>query len=589
LLLRKISICNLTEHRMRVSPDDQFKSQKLFSLLFKILSMALLVICNAMLLPSLYVEASAQEINTTSFEITHGIASGDVTDQSAIIWSRVNDQSAQMNVEYDTNVNFTNPLRKTAQANSTTDFTAHAKLDGLKPDTQYYYRVWFAPSDIENNSTSSNNNLSISSDISEQVEIGTFRTAPSSNMTSNSSVISFIWSGDLGGQSYCRNANEGGYSIFKSMQSLSADFFIANGDMIYADGACPAQGPIINNSTNNQTITWTNIPGDFKSLADPSVDWSNITEVRSIFLEHWKYNRNDTYFKEFLSNVSMYSQWDDHEIINDFGSKWPYWNLFSMNKEGYPNIAEQGRNAFLYYSPLDSDNNSNSYTADDGAERIYRSFNWGKDLDLFIIDARSYRSQNHLADTPDSNKTMLGHEQLQWLKQELSNSNATWKVISSDVPISIPTGSNTSILGRDGWANGNETNNYSYYTGFERELTDLFRFIDEQDIKNIVFITTDVHFPALIRYNFDLNNDGNMTEIHEFVSGPLSAIRLGVPFPILDETFNPSLLYGEGNIFNFGYIRIEDGSDNGQPHLIADIRDENGIVRPGSSLDLIPQ
>jgi alkaline phosphatase D len=574
---------------MRVSPDDQFKSQKLFSLLFKILSMALLVICNAMLLPSLCVEASAQEINTTSFEITHGIASGDVTDQSAIIWSRVNDQSAQMNVEYDTNVNFTNPLRKTAQANSTTDFTAHAKLDGLKPDTQYYYRVWFAPSDIENNSTSSNNNLSISSDISEQVEIGTFRTAPSSNMTSNSSVISFIWSGDLGGQSYCRNANEGGYSIFKSMQSLNVEFFIANGDMIYADGACPAQGPIINNSTNNQTITWTNIPGDFKSLADPSVDWSNITEVRSIFLEHWKYNRNDTYFKEFLSNVSMYSQWDDHEIINDFGSKWPYWNLFSMNKEGYPNIAEQGRNAFLYYSPLDSDNNSNSYTADDGAERIYRSFNWGKDLDLFIIDARSYRSQNHLADTPDSNKTMLGHEQLQWLKQELSNSNATWKVISSDVPISIPTGSNTSILGRDGWANGNETNNYSYYTGFERELTDLFRFIDEQDIKNIVFITTDVHFPALIRYNFDLNNDGNMTEIHEFVSGPLSAIRLGVPFPILDETFNPSLLYGEGNIFNFGYIRIEDGSDNGQPHLIADIRDEKGIVRPGSSLDLIPQ
>jgi hypothetical protein len=85
-----------------------------------------------------------------------------------------------------------------------------------------------------------------------------------------------------------------------------------------------------------------------------------------------------------------------------------------------------------------------------------------------------------------------------------------------------------------------------------------------------------------------------MTEIHEFVSGPLSAFRLGVPFPELDETFNPSLLYGEGNVFNFGYIRIEDGrdnevEDNGKPHLIADIRDENGIVRPGSTLDLRPQ
>ena len=550
---------------------------------------------NALLLPSLYVDASAQQVGTTSFQITHGIASGDVTDQSAIIWSRVNDQPAKMNVEYDTNANFTNPLSKTAQANSTTDFTAHAKLDRLKPDTQYYYRVWFTGSDIDNNNNSeTSSDLSAIPDIADQVEIGTFRTAPSANMTSNSSAISFIWGADLGGQNYCRNANEGGYSIFKSMLSLNADFFIANGDMIYADGACPAQGPIFNNSTNNQTITWTNIPGDFKSLADPSVDWNNVTEVRSLFLEHWKYNRNDTYFKEFLRNVSMYSQWDDHEIINDFGSKWPYWNLFSVDREGYPNLVKEGTNAFLYYSPLDSNSNKdNNYTVNDSNKRIFRSFNWGKDLDLFIIDARSYRSQNHIADAPDSNKTLLGDEQLQWLRQELSNSNATWKVISSDVPISIPTGSNASILGRDGWANGNETSNYSYYTGFERELTDLFKLIDEQNIKNVIFITTDVHFPAFIRYNFDLNNDGNMTEIYELVSGPLSAFRLGVPFPILDDTFDPALLYGEGNIFNFGHVRIEDGrgedNDNGKPHLIADIRDENGMVRPGSTLDLIPQ
>jgi alkaline phosphatase D len=594
-LLRKISICNLTEHGIRITPEDGFTSQKLFSLC-KIVSVALLVMGNALLLPSLYVDASAQQVGTTtSFQITHGIASGDVTDQSAIIWSRVNDQPAQMNVEYDTNAIFTNPLSKTAQANSTTDFTAHAKLDRLKPDTQYYYRVWFTGSDIDNNNNSeTSSDLSAIPDIADQVEIGTFRTAPSANMTSNSSAISFIWGADLGGQNYCRNANEGGYSIFKSMLSLNADFFIANGDMIYADGACPAQGPIFNNSTNNQTITWTNIPGDFKSLADPSVDWNNVTEVRSLFLEHWKYNRNDTYFKEFLRNVSMYSQWDDHEIINDFGSKWPYWNLFSVDREGYPNLVKEGTNAFLYYSPLDSNSNKdNNYTVNDSNKRIFRSFNWGKDLDLFIIDARSYRSQNHIADAPDSNKTLLGDEQLQWLRQELSNSNATWKVISSDVPISIPTGSNASILGRDGWANGNETSNYSYYTGFERELTDLFKLIDEQNIKNVIFITTDVHFPAFIRYNFDLNNDGNMTEIYELVSGPLSAFRLGVPFPILDDTFDPALLYGEGNIFNFGHVRIEDGrgedNDNGKPHLIADIRDENGMVRPGSTLDLIPQ
>src|SRR6266508_2747711 len=164
---------------------------------------------NAMLLPFLYVDAHAQQNNNnnTNFEITHGIASGDVTDKSAIIWSRVNNQPAQMNVEYDTNINFSNPLSKTAQANSTTDFTAHAKLDGLKPDTQYYYRVWFTGSDIivnnnTNSSSNNNNDLSTTSNIAEQVEVGTFRTAPRSSMTTNSSAISFIWSGDLGGQNY---------------------------------------------------------------------------------------------------------------------------------------------------------------------------------------------------------------------------------------------------------------------------------------------------------------------------------------------------------------------------------------------------
>ena len=194
--------------------------------------------------------------------------------------------------------------------------------------------------------------------------------------------------------------------------------------------------------------------------------------------------------------------------------KWPYWNLFTLDREGYPNIVNEGRNAFLYYSPLDSYNNSND-TGNDNDKQIYRSFNWGKDLDIFLLDARSYKSHNHLADAPDSNKTMLGDNQLEWLKQGLANSNATWKVISSDVPMSIPTGSNTSILGTDGWANGNETNNYSYYTGFETELTDLLRFIDEQGMKNIVFITTDVHFPVYMKYDFDLNNDGNTTEVYE--------------------------------------------------------------------------
>ena len=167
---------------------------------------------------------------------------------------------------------------------------------------------------------------------------------------------------------------------------------------------------------------------------------------------------------------------------------------------------------------------------------------------------------------------MLGSEQLDWLEQSLMNSSAIWKVISSDIPISVPTGANASILGRDGWANGNETN-FSSKTGFERELQQLLEFLDDNNIKNIVFVTTDVHFPANILYEVDANDDGDKLIFHELISGPLSAFRFGtpggVPIPKLDSTFNPKILYEEGGIFNFGYVEVQKQPEDNLVHLIA--------------------
>lgn len=521
------------------------------------------------LLPTLAITVFAQEENDKSFEITHGVASGDVTNDSAVIWSRSN-REAQMHVELDISSNFSQPnsLNSTLLANQTTDYTARAKVEGLKPDTVYYYRVWFSTPNLYHDTS----NSSLHSDSL----IGTFRTAPTSDPASPiSKPISFIFAADLGGQKHCRQSANGGYSIFKNMNELSPDFFIANGDMIYAADKCPVEGP---------SDSWKNIPGNFSGIADPDVSWTNTEQVRDTYLKHWQYNRADPYLQDFLQNVSMYSQWDDHEVINDFGALWQYWNSFHKDRKGFPNIVNEGRDAFFNYSPI--------YRNLDDKDRIYRSFNWGPDLDVFILDARSYRSPNNLADTPNNNKTMLGSEQLHWLKQSLMNSTAIWKVISSDVPISVPTGANASILGRDGWANGNDTN-YSSNTGFENELQKLLVFLDDINIKNIVFVTTDVHFPANVLYEVDANDDGDNLIFHELISGPLSAFRFGmpggVPLPKLDTTFNPKILYEEGGIFNFGYVEIQKHPEDNLVHLISRVVDENGLTRPNSLLDLKPQ
>lgn len=508
--------------------------------------------------------------SNNSLFITHGLASGDVTNQSVIIWSRAN-REAQLHVEYDTDSNFSHPKSTNiALANQTTDYTAHTKLEGLSPDTVYYYRLWFSS---DTSSSSDSKNASVVSDNMT----GSFRTAINPSASSNKD-IKFIFAADLGGQMHCRQIDTGGYSIFSKMQELSPDFFIANGDMIYAADKCPSDGP----------DGWRNIQGNFSGIADPDINWTDTSQVRDVYLKHWQYNRGDPYLQRFLQNTSMYSQWDDHEVINDFGASWQYWNSFNTDREGYPNIVKAGREAFFNYSPIDRN--------PEDTNRIYRAFNWGPDLDLLILDARSYRSPNSMADKPENNKTMLGSEQLQWLKQKLLTSSATWKVLSSDVPISVPTGSNASILGRDGWASGNETttttNSFSK-TGFESELQGLLEYLDYNNIKNIVFVTTDVHFPANIRYEIDANGDGDKLIFHELISGPLSAFRFGmpggVPIPKLDTTFNPRLLYEEGGIFNFGYVKIQRTPEDDKVHLIAEVRGKDGLARPNSLLDLVPQ
>ena len=184
------------------------------------------------------------------------------------------------------------------------------------------------------------------------------------------------------------------------------------------------------------------------------------------------------------------------------------------------------------------------------------------------------------------NKTLLGKEQLQWLEHGLQRSNATWKIVSNDDPIFIPecrTFDQFSPLGCDNWAtDGNTTLN------FVNERNGFLKLLDDNRIDNVVFITTDVHFPANIVLNQDFNSDGHNLTLHELVSGPISAWGPARADP-LDPTVNAKYLYNEVKIFNFGYYKIQKNTVDGKAHLISEIRGTDGLTRPGSQLDLAPQ
>lgn len=73
--------------------------------------------------------------------ISHGVASGDVTDSSAILWARTNgDAGVQFEISTDSNFN-DKTIVKTSHADEEHDYTVNVEVNGLKPDTTYYYRA----------------------------------------------------------------------------------------------------------------------------------------------------------------------------------------------------------------------------------------------------------------------------------------------------------------------------------------------------------------------------------------------------------------------------------------------------------------
>lgn len=398
---------------------------------------------------------------------THGTAVGDVGFDHAIVWAR-SDRPAIMHallMPQDGG----RPRHARIATDAAHDFTGQLAFRGLKPDTQYRYRVWFSADDKPAPRHASQPG-------SWQ---GHFRTAP---MPGTARAVRLAWGGDVAGQNVCRDSAEG-FPVFSAIRTWQPDLFIGLGDMIYADGSCEATGLY-----GNQQV-----PGDFGPAADMSNYWA-----------HWKYNRADAGLQGLLASTAYYAIWDDHEVVNDFGP-------LNDTRDSAPytpgtHLMPLGLAAFLDYNPLLQRANT--------PKRLYRTVRWGRHLELFILDTRQYRDPNFAADIAQRPKTMLGREQLTWLKARLAASDATWKVIISSVPMSIPTGYPPSN-GRDGWAN------YDQDTGYETELKDILRSMQQHGERNIVWLTTDVHFGEVFRYTPFPEAPG--FQVHEIVSGPLNA------------------------------------------------------------------
>ena len=282
--------------------------------------------------------------------VTHGVQSGDVSADGGVVWARA-DRPSQMLVEVSTTESFGNARAlPPIAALPGSDFTAKMLVDDLPGGQDIFYRVKFR--DLSH------------TDIESEPVVGRFRTAPSDKRD-----VSFVWGGDVAGQGWGINPDDGGMFTFAAMRKHRPDFLLHSGDTIYADGMIQAE----------------------VKLADGKV-WKNITipekakvaETLDEFRAAHKYNFLDDNVRAFNAEVPIFVQWDDHEVTNNWSVSKDFPPPTRSATSRYWRRAR--RRAFHEMYPM------RESIVEPG--RVYRTLSYGPHLDVFMLDERSYRGPN---------------------------------------------------------------------------------------------------------------------------------------------------------------------------------------------------
>lgn len=471
--------------------------------------------------------------DTARPQIPFGVQSGDISGNRAIVWSR-SDRPARMMVEYATTESFRNAQRVTGPvALEPTDFTARTDLGELPAGQRIFYRVSFQS--LENNK------------VFSAPVTGSFSTAPTSRRN-----ILFTWGGDVCGQGWGINPDFGGMKIYETMRRSQPDFFIHSGDTIYADNVILPEVKLADGTI-------------WRNLVTP--EKAKVAETLDEFRGNHRYNLLDENLRRFNAEVPTLAQWDDHEVRNN----WYPGQILDDPKYQVKSVdllAARARRAFLDYLPL--------RFASDDPERIYRAYSYGPLLEVLMLDERSYRGPNTPNNQTQSSAetAFLGNAQLRWIKHRLASSRAVWKVIASDMPLGL--------IVRDGANFEAVANSDGAARGRELEIADLLQFIKRRRIRNVIWLTADVHYAAAHYYDPARAQFTDFLPFWEFVAGPLNAGTFGPGR--LDNTFGPQVRFtsrppgakanlppSAGEQF-FGSVRI----DGKSAEMFVSLHDLNG-------------
>jgi phosphodiesterase/alkaline phosphatase D-like protein len=433
--------------------------------------------------------SAAPQVEPAKFP--YGVGANDVRPARANLWT--NTTLPRVLIQWSTDSGF---ATLTGSANVAVsagrDGNVFYRLLHLSPATTYFYRF----ADPANTSDTS--------------RTGQLKTAPKATSDVD---VTFTWSGDQDGE-----VNpETGQPCFNNMESFdpiaaeNSDFYVNLGDTIYSDSRC---------------------------RTSPA---STLQEYEDAYKTNFSYDA----FRNARSSVGYITQWDDHEVRNDFDSQ-------TVD----PTLLHNGRKAFIEMDGM---------AQPDPNLGFYRTFKYGKEAQVFVLDERSFRTneadridfdnngtedcQNPTTGQPDvaptlkqsvrdafgsqlpssglsdpvspqclSNinaqsidgveRTMLGDAQRAQFLSDLSKSTATFKLVFTEDQMqqfyAFP---------------------YDRWEGFGWERDTVLHYIDDHNIRNVVWLATDEHADMAKVVNFNTDTPGTAGQVEnswEYAVGPIA-------------------------------------------------------------------
>jgi phosphodiesterase/alkaline phosphatase D-like protein len=398
-----------------------------------------------------------------------GVSSGDVTQTSAVVWTRAI-EPGRVVFQIATDASFAHIVDSERAVVSDPLVPVKVEFDHLKPGQHYFYRAIDASGDTMGGS------------FATADEIGTHH------------GFNFGIVADQHGEA-------APFPAIKNAVTADLDLVVKLGDTIYAGfpSSLPPATTLDEFRLKHDAVYSTHLGFDF--LADLQA----VTPVLSMI--------------------------DDAEVRNNFAGGAGKPGAFFNETPLYQN----GLQAFKEYNAIED--RTYSGTGEDrfdGKPDLYRYHTYGSDAAIIMVDARSFRDAElpvpanpfsptdvgkFLSDSFDASRTMLGDVQLERLEQDLLDARdkgITWKFVMLGEPIQ-----------------NFGPNSGDRYEGYAAERDALLKFIDDNHIENVVFVSADHHLTSVNNLTYQNALGGPQIASSAFEVNTLAAAPPSLPATLL--------------------------------------------------------